>query len=191
MPTTRNTLCAALILVASASTLSAQGRQGFGMSFGLGWGSAGVKCEECEIQTDERVEGLAGYVRVGAHVNPHLFVGVEGTGWLKNTEGVERRIASVSFVSLVYPSASAGFFLHGGFGGIRAVIENDLISVVGTGLTWQAGAGYDIPIGSGAALTPYVTYLGSSNVAADLNGISTGLNLNPNILQAGFALTVR
>ena len=188
---TRNTLLAVAILVGSASGLSAQDRKGFGMSFGLGWGSAGLTCAECEIQTDERVEGLAGYVRLGGHANPHLFVGVEGTGWLKNSEGVERRIASASFVTLVYPSASAGFFLHGGFGGIRAVIENDLISVVGTGVTWQAGAGIDIPVGTGAAITPYVTYLASSSVAADVNGLSAGLNLNPNILQAGLALTVR
>jgi hypothetical protein len=193
MNTTRGitTVLACLCSLALPAAAQQPARSGFGMSFGLGWGSAGVTCEDCNIEVEDRIEGLAGYVRIGGSVNPRLFVGVEGIGWLKNSDGLERRIAAVSFVTVGYPSATAGFFLRGGFGGVRAVVENSLYSVTGEGLSWQFGAGFDIPMGSGAALTPYVTYLNSSNVTAHVNEVSLETNLNPNILQAGLAITVR
>ena len=184
----------AMTMLGVALPLAAQNgpaRSGFGMSFGLGWGSAGVTCEDCEFEIEERTEGLAGYVRVGGFATSRLFLGVEGIGWLKNSDGIERRIAAISFVTIGYPSAQAGFFLRGGFGGVRAVIENEFAALVGEGLTWQIGAGYDIGIGGSAAITPYLTYLVSNNVAAELNEVSLGTNLNPNILQAGLAITVR
>jgi hypothetical protein len=52
------------------------------------------------------------------------------------------------------------------------------------------GLGYDIAMGA-IALTPYATYLHSMEVALDVNDVSTGFNLNPNILQVGMALTLR
>ena len=81
-------------------------------------------------------------------------------------------------------------FVRGGAGGIRAVIEDDLISIVGEGITWNVGVGIDFGSGS-VAITPFVTYLNSLEVAADVNDVSTGFNLNPNILQFGLAITTR
>lgn len=165
-------------------------RSGFGLSFGLGWGSTGLSCA-CDLDTEERVEGLAGYVRLGGYGNPKFFVGLEGIGWMKNSDGLERRIAAVNIVTIGYPGSTSGFFVRGGFGMLRAVVETSSYSVVGNGMTWQIGTGYDVPFGTGIALTPYVTYLGSTEVAADLNDVSLGVNLNPNILQVGLAITVR
>ena len=183
-----------LIMFAMITPLCAQDapveRSGFGLSLGLGPGSAGVTCEDCEDVFGDRVNGISGYLRIGAHVSNAVFVGVEGTGWLKNSEGFERRIAAVSLVVLTYPFSSSGLFLRGGFGGIRAVIEYDVVVVQGDGLTWQAGAGYDVGLGP-VAITPYVTYLNSMEVAAHINGEAIGYNLNPNILQFGLAFTVR
>ena len=188
-----NTLCVAALVVAT-SDLGAQdaqsARSGFGMSLGLGNGSAGVTCEGCGDVEDERMDGLSGYLRMGRHISPQFFVGVEGTGWMKNSDGWERRIAAVSGVVLVYPSASAGFFVRGGAGAIRAVIEDASNSATGSGITWQAGLGYDLGLG-GVALTPYVTYVESMEVALHINDVSTGFNLNPNILQFGLAVTVQ
>ena len=134
------------------------------MSIGLGQGSAGVTCPECEVDIDDRVDGLSGYLRAGAYLSPNVLLGLEGTGWMHNDDGFERRIAAASLVLLTYPSARAGFFLRGGFGGIRAVIENDLFAVVGEGLTWQVGTGWDIAMGP-IALTPWVTWVNSLEVA--------------------------
>jgi hypothetical protein len=181
-----------IALVLGATNLAAQAspRSGLGFSFGMGAGNAGVTCDGCGVDIDERLNGISGYVRLGGYAGSRLLVGVEGTGWIRNSDGLERRIAAVSVVFVGYPSSTAGFFIRGGGGGIRAVIEDNLVSVVGEGVTWSVGIGFDIGSGS-AALTPYVTYVNSMEVAADVNGLSTGVNLNPNILQFGLAITTR
>jgi len=180
----------ALTLYASPADAQARPRSGFGFAFGMGGGNAGVTCDECAIEMDERLNGISGFVRLGGYASSRMLVGVEGSGWIRNSDGLERRIAAVSLVFVGYPSSTAGFFVRGGGGGIRAVVENDIASVVGEGITWSVGIGFDIGSG-GAALTPYVTYLNSTEVAADVNGVSTGVNLNPNILQFGLAITTR
>lgn len=193
MRTIRTTLLvAAVIGTTAAQVATAQEipvRSGFGFSLGLGQGSTGVTCKGCEQFEEDRLSGLSGFVRIGAFVNPKFFVGLEGTGWMKNSDGLERRIAAISAVFLGYPSATGGFFVRSGGGMLRAVIEDGTNVAVGEGLTWNVGVGYDIPVGS-IALTPYVTFLNSMNVALVLNDVSTDFDINPNILHAGIALTI-
>lgn len=191
----RSTLViAALVALTATDSLRAQAaqatRSGFGLSLGLGSGSTGVTCKGCESLEEERLNGLSGYFRMGGYASPKFFVGAEGTGWMNNSDGLERRIAAVSVVFLGYPSVTGGFFVRSGAGVIRAVIEDADNSAVGEGYTWQIGVGYDIPFGA-AALTPYVTYLNSTEVRLSINEIDTGFNLNPNILQVGLAITLR
>lgn len=191
----RSTLAIATVIALTTSdALHAQSdqssRSGFGLSLGMGVGSAGVTCEGCEEFEEDRMNGISGYLRVGSYASPRFFVGVEGTGWMRNSDGLERRIAALSVVFMGYPSETTGFFVRSGFGGIRAVIEDaNANTAVGTGLTWQIGVGYDIAFGA-AALTPYVTFVNSMEVGLNINDVSTGFNLNPNILQAGLAITV-
>jgi hypothetical protein len=179
-----SSLCAAPVVAQTSA------RSGFGLSLGLGRGSTGITCEDCGVEIEDRLNGISGYLRVGGYVSPQFFLGVEGTGWIRNSDDLERRIAAASVVFLAYPSRSAGLFLRAGAGAIRAVIEDADFSLVGEGLAWSVGLGFDIGLGA-AALTPFVTYLGSREVAADLNGVSLGVDLNPDILQFGLALTVR
>jgi hypothetical protein len=179
-------------LLGSALDGSAQAfpRSGFGLSVGLGGGSTGVTCDQCGPNPGERMTGLSGYLRLGVYAIPHLLIGVEGTGWIRNSEDADRRIAAASLVLVGYPTAASGFFVRGGGGLIRAEIENRSLEVVGDGITWNVGVGYDVGAG-GVALTPYVTYLNSRDVTADVDGVANGLDLKPNILQFGLAVTVR
>jgi hypothetical protein len=181
-------ICAAAITPA-AGAQEKPTRQGFGFSLGLGQGSTGVTCQGCEQFEEDRLSGLTGYVRIGGYVNPRFFVGVEGTGWMKNSNSLERRIAAISAVFLGYPSATGGFFVRSGAGMIRAVIEDGTNNAVGEGLTWQLGVGYDFPIGR-VAFTPFLTYVQSMQTALDLNGVATDFEINPNILQGGVAITI-
>ncbi|MEZ4585257.1 MAG: hypothetical protein R2909_02525 [Gemmatimonadales bacterium] len=186
-------LLTALCLVAFAAPLSAQtapNRQGFFLSLGLGGGSLGVNCPQCDFQLDDRLNGIAGYLRFGGTVSPNLLVGVEGSGWIKNSEGLERRVAAATLVFLAYPSRTAGFFFKAGAGGIRAVVEDGIDNLVGEGLVVQGGIGFDLYLSPGFAITPYVDYLYSTGVAADFDGVSLGIDLNPNLLQVGVALTI-
>jgi hypothetical protein len=184
-------LCAFVLAgYAAKAVAQASPRSGFGMSFGMGAGSTGITCEDCGVEVDDRLNGVSGYLRLGGYASSQMFIGVEGTGWIRNSDGLERRIAAASLVFVAYPSSTAGLFLRAGAGGIRAVIENDLLVLVGEGITWNVGLGFDL--GSGpVALTPFVTYLNSLEVAADVNEVSTGVDLNPNILQFGLAITTR
>ncbi|HUF28767.1 MAG TPA: hypothetical protein VMM18_17430 [Gemmatimonadaceae bacterium] len=191
---TSTLVIAALLSLTTTDALHAQAEQGsrsgFGLSLGLGMGSAGVTCEGCEEFEEDRMNGISGYLRIGGYASPRFFAGVEGTGWMHNSDGLERRIAALSVVFVGYPSETTGFFVRSGFGGIRAVIEDTNNNVaVGTGLTWQIGVGYDIPFGA-VALTPYVTFVNSMEVGLNINEVSTGFNLNPNILQYGLAITL-
>ena len=186
-------LVAAVSAAAAAPTLVAQEkptRSGFGFSLGLGQGSTGVTCDGCEQYEEDRLSGLTGYVRIGGYVNPKFFVGVEGTGWMKNSNSLDRRIAAVSVVFLGYPSMTGGFFVRSGAGVIRAVIEDGTNSAVGEGLSWQLGVGYDVPLGVRVAFTPFLTYVQSMQTALDVNGIATDFTINPNILQGGIAITL-
>lgn len=177
------------VVVQSAGAQEKPVRSGFGFSFGLGQGSAGVVCEGCEQFEEDRLNGLTGYIRLGGYASPKFFTGVEGTGWMKNSDGLERRIAAISVVFLGYPSATGGFFVRSGAGVIRAVIEDPTVVAEGNGFTWQVGIGYDFPFGT-VAITPFLTYVNSMQVALDINGVSSGFNLNPNILQGGVAITL-
>jgi hypothetical protein len=183
----------ALVTALIALPLAAQTdgpRRGFFLSVGMGGGSAGVTCPQCGDIPDERMNGVSGYLRFGGTVSSRLQVGVEGSGWIKNSGGLERRIAGASLVFIGYPSATGGFWVKSGVGGLRAVVENDIATVVGEGLMFQAGIGFDIPLGTGAALTPFANYIYSTGVAAAVNSVSTGFDLNPNVFQVGLGITI-
>jgi hypothetical protein len=190
MTNSRNALALAFLL-AMASTAAAQGaplRSGFGFSMGLGAGEANVTCEGCP--QFEALRGISGYARLGGYASPSFFLGVEGNGWIKNSEGFERRIAAASVVVQAYAGERSGLFVKGGGGFMRAVIQSGLDYAVGEGITWQVGLGWDLPGSSPVSLTPYVNYIGSTEVALYFNDVSTGMNLNPNILQVGIGITI-
>lgn len=164
-------------------------RSGFHFSIGAGGGAAGITCEGCEFNADNALNGFSGVVRIGGAVSPHVVLGLEGMGWIRNDAPVERRIASASVTLLLYPSASAGFFLKGGVGYMRAVIENDAAWIASDGIAPQVGIGFDIPLGGGLALTPYVNGLISTNTSSEVLGYNLPMAFNPVVVQAGFALT--
>jgi len=185
-------LLAAVSLLVLAAPLAAQTgpRQGFFLSVGMGGGSLGVTCPQCGFALDARLSGVSGYLRFGGTVSPNVQVGVEGSGWLRNGDGLERRVAAGSVVFLVYPSRTGGLFFKAGAGGIRAVVEDATAALVGEGVMLQGGIGVDLYLTPGFALTPYLNYLYSTGVAATLGGTSLGIDLNPNVLQVGLALTM-
>ncbi|MGE0440671.1 MAG: hypothetical protein AB7S39_09255 [Gemmatimonadales bacterium] len=185
----RRLALAVALMVLAAGSLAAQQRRGFFLSLGMGGGSAGLECPQCGTDfSADRVRGVSGYLRVGGAVSPSLQVGIEGSGWLRNSDAEERRLAAVSLVFVGYPGGGP-FFLRAGVGGIRAAYQDIGGTATGEGLVGSAGIGIDIPVGA-AALTPYATFLYSTGVAARVNGTPAGLDLNPNLLQVGLAVTI-
>lgn len=190
-------LLVALAVIASSalplraqSTSDAPHRSGFHFSIGAGQGSVGVTCDGCDFDLSNRINGFSGVMRIGGAVSDHLVLAVEGMGWIKNDAPLERRIAAASVVALLYPSASSGFFLKGGIGYMRGVFEGTDGYLASNGIAPQAGLGFDIPVGGGISLTPYVNGLLSTNTSLDANGYNLPVTLNPYVVQAGVSLTV-
>src|SRR2546428_13228679 len=78
---------AGLFLGLGASRAAAkhpQIREGFWVSFGLGYGSAHEKCDGC---ADTTVGGVTGFVRLGGTLSRRLLLGGEIDGWTHSYGG--------------------------------------------------------------------------------------------------------
>ena len=136
-----------------------QARQGFWIGFGVGYGSAGVNCDDCG---GEREGSFTGSFKLGGTLSDKVLLGVESNGWLKEQEGVTLTLGSFTGTVTFYPQASSGFFLKGGVG--LSYISTDFkdgslsVSVSKAGWGVLAGAGYDIRVGRNISITPAVNY---------------------------------
>jgi len=136
-----------------------QARQGFWIGFGVGYGSAGVNCDDCG---GEREGSFTGSFKLGGTLSDKVLLGVESNGWLKEQEGVTLTLGSFTGTVTFYPQASSGFFLKGGVG--LSYISTDFkdgslsASLSKTGWGVLAGAGYDIRVGRNISITPAVNY---------------------------------
>ena len=170
----------------SMAQANVQIRQGFGISFGLGFGSAGLDCDGCDF---DRETGLSGYLRIGGYVRPNLFIAGETNGWVHSEDGLDEQISFLSAVAQWYPQVATGFYLKGGLGLAVSAAEDafDELSASGMGLT--LGTGYDWRVGRNFSLTPYLNYLRAFGAEAELNGVGLGENLSTNVLQFGLGFT--
>ena len=180
---------AALLLV--ASTASAQARQGFTVSFGLGVGSAGFAYEG--NASDERSTGGSGYLRLGGAVTQNLIVAGETHGWTRSEGSLTSRVGYLMAVAQWYPQAAGGLHLLGGLG-IGAIgeteddpaLEYDLEAVGGA---VQLGLGYDVRMSRNFSLTPYVNLLAMGGAKAKLDGVDAGGKMSANVVQFGLGFS--
>ncbi len=163
-----------------------QTRQGFGISFGLGGGSAGLSCDGCN---DDRETGLSGYLRIGGYLRPNLFLAGESNGWVKSEDGLDQQTGFLSAVAQWYPQAATGFYLKGGLGIAQGSLDDGVDEISSSGLGMTVGGGYDFRLGRNFSLTPYINYLQSFGAEAETNGTSTNFNLNFNVVQLGLGFT--
>jgi hypothetical protein len=178
-------------LLAVASPLAAQGahaqaRQGFGISFGLGFGSAGLSCDGC---SSERETALSGYLRIGGHPRPDLFVGGESNGWTNSEDGIDEQVGFLAAVVQWYPEATAGFHLKAGLGLAKATATDGFDEISTEGLGLNLGLGYDWRLARNFSLTPYVNYLRSVGAELKVNGSGTDFTANTSVLQFGLGFT--
>lgn len=171
---------------ASAQLATAEPRQGFGISFGLGTGSAGVDCSGCST---DRTSGLSGYLRLGGHLRPDLFLGAESSGWVKSQDGFDETVGFYSAVAQWYPNVDRGFYVKGGVGLASYLATDGVDEITGSAVGITAGLGYDFRIGKKLSLTPYANYVRSGKGEVKVNDVSSGFNVSTNILQVGLGLT--
>jgi hypothetical protein len=137
-----------------------QERTGFWIGFGVGYGSAGVNCDDCDL--DERESSFTGFFKLGGTLNERVLLGMESNGWFKEEDGGTLILGSVTGTVTFYPSATGGFFLKGGVG--LSYIDTEFregsfsVGLDKTGWGVLAGIGYDVRVGRNFSLTPTVNY---------------------------------
>ena len=166
-------------------------RDGFHFSIGVGGASVSASCPGCEVNfIEDRISGLAGTLQIGGAVNEKLVIAVQAHGWVRNDDIFYRRLASLSVVTLLYPSPESGFFVKGGLGGLAAVVETDFDTAETQAWSSETGIGVDIPVGGSAKVSPYVSYVRTFGAYTWFNGFDSPIAVTPNALQFGAALTL-
>ncbi len=158
--TQRSLMLTGLLLGLGASLAAAQHpqiRQGFWISFGLGYGSAHLTCDSC---TNTTVGGVAGFIRLGGTLRPNLRLGGEIDGWTHHYSATttlpsaDEVVSNVTAAVYFYPMPASGLFLKGGLGISNYYFTCCGGSVTGTGAGFIAGLGYDIRVGRNFSITP-------------------------------------
>lgn len=184
-------LLALALTAAAPATIAAQGqhpqtRQGFGISFGVGTGSAGATCNDC---SSERDNGLSGYLRLGGYLRPNLFLAGETHGWVYSEDGVDSQLGFYTATAQWYPNVATGLYLKGGLGLATYAVTDGTDDLNASAGAVVVGAGYDFRLGPNFSLTPYLNYLRSMEGEIKFNDISTGLNISANVFQVGLGFT--
>jgi hypothetical protein len=179
-------LSAALPLAAIAQQHE-QTRQGFGISFGIGAGSAATECDICD---GGRETGASGYLRLGGYVRPDLFVAFESNGFVMSADGVDTTGGFYSAAVQWYPNVEKGFYIKGNLGLAGVVAEYDWgdeaeVSALGIGF----GVGYDWRVGRNFSLTPYANIVFTGKGDIKFNGFSIGEKASFNLIQVGLGFT--
>ncbi len=188
------TLMLAAALVLATGTLDAQSaarpntRQGFWIGFGLGPGSTGEDCSSC---SNDRINGAAGYLRMGGTVSPHILLGGEADFWGTSYRGVDRTFGSGSFILVWYPSRTGAFYLKFGIGGMTYTTDNGTNELEATAGTGSFGLGYEFRVGRNFSVSPYLSSVASAPVEFKINGqpVAAGEDITMNLFQIGVGLT--
>jgi hypothetical protein len=180
----------ALPAVALAQGRVVNDRHGLWGSVGLGAGSAAVSCTGCG---SDRETGISGHGTLGGTLRPNLLLGGETNGWTKSSNNETDTFSYLTAVIVFYPAVTAGFFLKGGLGFGTTQFEGDVYGVPlkleSSGIAFQAGTGYDIPLKSSFSITVFGNFLTTAGAGAKFNGKSLDENLDGNLLQFGLAAT--
>lgn len=183
-PSSASELTAAAVTEQSATLEAWQRRKGFYIGFGLGYGSLGVSCGECDFDFD-REGGFSGWFELGGTLSPNWLLGAETNGWVKDSDSGTFGLLSLS--ATVYPSRRSGFFLS--FGPGFASYSDDGYDASAFGA--RVGVGFDIPIGRSTSLTPKLQYFrsfGLDETCADFDCFDIA-TVDLNVVQIGLGVT--
>ena len=130
------------------------GRRGFWGAFGVGAGGESFDLLDGAGYSGELYKPTVS-LRLGGTTGQHLRLGGEILGWIDDQGGRTESLTSVLFITQLYPSASAGFYLKGGLGlGRNEVDFHDGFGVGDTGFAGLLGAGWEVRVSRRLYLSP-------------------------------------
>ena len=133
-------------------------RSGNWFGVGVGLGSSSLSCTICAA---DRRSGTAAVARGGFTLNPTVRIGLELSGWARFDE-VNQLIWSVAPAAYFHPSGGSLFLKAGPSITHFSASDSEDTKVTTQTFGVQIGAGYETPISSSAALTPYLDVLATS-----------------------------
>jgi hypothetical protein len=183
-------LCSALLPPGASGQAypdpGAPDRSGAWFELGLGLGSSSVSCQIC---VQDRRTGTAALLGGGLNLNQSLRLGVEVSGWARFDE-VDQIIGSVAPMAFFYPSATRGLFIKAGpsvsFFNARDT-EGTEVSSTSFGLVM--GGGYEVPLSSGTALTPFLDLVATSFGTLSSDGRPITGRAGVTLIHLGVGLT--
>jgi hypothetical protein len=158
-------------------------RSGFHVGLGLGAGRADVTCDGC-VFNDKT--GFSGFLSVARSVGQKTLLGVEATGWRKETSGNSIRVYSLMAHLTEYLNRSSGLFLRTGLGLIG--VSQDFRDISANGLGFSGRLGYELGTGA-VVVVPYVGYLrGLGGAGAKADGADSGIDVIISNFQFGLSI---
>jgi hypothetical protein len=184
------------MLIGTPVLLHAQARP-FTASLGIGSGATSFSCDACGSHHDAGVAWLAS---AGVRVHPALVVAAEASGWSGNyadSRGTgNARIVFGDVDVAWHPRPTSGFFVKAGAGAAWITDDVTITQVGKTTVTSHSpafivGAGWDMPVARGFAITPYANldYAAQSN--GTVNGFRGAQKLGGTLAHVGIAATLR
>lgn len=183
-------VCTSLGLwAAAASAQSAppqSGGAGLWAAAGAGGGWTRLTCAICRT---DRHAGPALQLSGGATVRPGLLLGVEVDGWTRAEDDIRTLLLAGTLAARIYPQPARGLFLKGGLGVVRYSLDEGELRATLPGLV--LGAGYDVRVARGYAVTGAVGLLASSFGSLRSGDGTVADDVSVSVLQLGISLTRR
>ncbi len=180
-------LASAVVMQAAAQYPNS--RRGFWIGGGIGDGSVGVTCYDCNT---DRYSGFSGFLKAGGTVSRHVLLGGELSGWGHSGPGYHESLGFGDFIATIYPSAAGAFFLKVGVGGMSYKYTDDQgDEITATAPAGTFGIGYDFRVRPNLSLTPFLNFFATDPVRFTYNGLQVppGRNIKINMTQFGIGLT--
>jgi len=159
---------------------TAQIRDGFYSTIGLGYGSGRISCSLC---VGDRVGGVSGLFAIGTAIDQPLIIGAELDLYYHSESTFEDTwIGTVTAFGQWYPVSTGPFFVKAGLGisgaGVTVMTPTGFDSQTATGFGYMLAAGYDFRIGPALSVTPLVGFYGGA-----LGDVGQATGVTANVLQ--------
>lgn len=200
MRTLHRLALATLAIVAIAGRLAAQEirpltpgeRAGFWWGLGLGAALTDVTCDGCP-ETD--LEAFPMFdIRLGGTLSRSLTFGVQAAGGRRSgvfgdPGSVDHTVGDLNASLYYYPSAGRELWVQGGLSAVVWQGSDGTLTLHSTAGGVTLGIGYDVPIGPGRSLSPFLrTAVGGKADVVDEDGNRADLKWRTEFLELGAAI---